>query len=72
MAKTIDRRLWKRLGVEVMLGDLHNIDTIREAMEALMRHIWSTLVQAGLVDGTVNFAQAAREAGVSAILTRAP
>lgn len=58
MAKTIDRRLWKRLGVEVMLGDLHNIDTIREAMEGIDAAYLVYPVQAALIDATVNFAQA--------------
>jgi NAD(P)H dehydrogenase (quinone) len=44
----------EKLGAEVVLGDLLKIDAIRQAMEG--------------IDATVNFAQAAKEAGVSAIV----
>jgi uncharacterized protein YbjT (DUF2867 family) len=54
------------LGAEVVVGDLHNIDTILEAMEGIDAAYLVYPVQAGLIDATVNFAQAAREAGVSA------
>jgi len=48
------------------LGDLHHIDTIREAMEGIDGAYLVCPVQAGLIDATVNFAQAPREAGASA------
>ena len=57
-AKTIDRWLWKRRGVEVVLGDLHNIDTIREAMEGIDAAYLAYPVQAGFIDATVSFAHA--------------
>ena len=44
----------EQLGAEVVLGDLHQIDEIRQAIEGS--------------DAAVNFAQAAREAGVSAVV----
>lgn len=53
------RRLW---------GDLHHIDTIREAMEGIDAAYLVYPVQPGLLDATVNFTQGAREAGVSAVL----
>jgi len=56
-----------KLGAEVVVGDLHHIDTIREAMEGIDAAYLVYPVQAGLIDATVNFAQAAREAGVSAV-----
>jgi uncharacterized protein YbjT (DUF2867 family) len=58
----------ERLGAEVVIGDLHKIDTIRDAMEGIDAAYLVYPVQAGLIDATVNFAQAAREAGVSAIV----
>jgi uncharacterized protein YbjT (DUF2867 family) len=58
----------ERLGAEVVLGDLHNVDSIRAAMEGIDAAYQVYPVQAGLIDATVNFAQAAREAGVSAVV----
>jgi NAD(P)H dehydrogenase (quinone) len=58
----------EKLGSEVVVGDLHDIDTIREAMEGIDAAYLVYPVQAGLIDATVNFARAAREAGVSAIV----
>jgi uncharacterized protein YbjT (DUF2867 family) len=58
----------EKLGVEVVVGDLHDIDTIREAMEGIDAAYLVYPVQAGLIDATVNFAHAAREADVSAIV----
>jgi len=58
----------EKLGAEVVLGDVHNIDSIRAAMEGIDAAYQVYPVQAGLIDATVNFAQAAREAGVSAVV----
>src|SRR6266851_791190 len=58
----------EKLGAEVVVGDLHNIDSIRVAMEGIDAAYLVYPVQAGLIDATVNFAQAAREAGVSAVV----
>jgi uncharacterized protein YbjT (DUF2867 family) len=58
----------EKLGAEVVVGDLHNIDSIRVAMEGIDAAYQVYPVQAGLIDATVNFAQAAREAGVSAVV----
>ena len=58
----------EKLGAEVVLGDLHNIDSIRAAMEGIDAAYLVYPVQPGLIDATVNFAQAAREAGVSAVV----
>jgi NAD(P)-dependent dehydrogenase (short-subunit alcohol dehydrogenase family) len=52
----------EKLGAEVVVGDLHDIDTIREAMEGIDAAYLVYPVQAGLIDATVIFAQAAREA----------
>jgi NAD(P)H dehydrogenase (quinone) len=58
----------EKLGAEVVVGDLHNIDSIRAAMEGTDAAYLVYPVQAGLIDATVNFAQAAKEAGVSAVV----
>jgi NAD(P)H dehydrogenase (quinone) len=58
----------EKLGAEVVVGDLHDIDSIREAMEGIDAAYLVYPVQPGLIDATVNFAQAAREAGVSAVI----
>ena len=58
----------EELGAEVVVGDLHNVDSIRAAMEGIDAAYQVYPVQAGLIDATVNFAQAAREAGVSAVV----
>jgi NAD(P)H dehydrogenase (quinone) len=58
----------EKLGAEVVVGDLHEIDTIRKAMEGIDAAYLVYPVQAGLIDATVNFAQAAKEAGVSAVV----
>jgi uncharacterized protein YbjT (DUF2867 family) len=58
----------EKLGAEVVVGDLHNIDTIREAMEGIDAAYLVYPVAPGLIDATVNFAQAAKEAGVAAIV----
>jgi uncharacterized protein YbjT (DUF2867 family) len=58
----------EKLGAEVVMGDLHNVDSIRAAMEGIDAAYQVYPVQAGLIDATVNFAQAAREAGVSAVV----
>jgi uncharacterized protein YbjT (DUF2867 family) len=58
----------EKQGAEVVVGDLHNIDSIREAMEGIDAAYLVYPVQPGLIDATVNFAQAAKEAGVSAVI----
>lgn len=58
----------EKLGAEVVVGDLHDIDTIRVAMEGIDAAYFVYPVTAGLIEATVNFTQAAREAGVSTIV----
>ena len=58
----------ENLGAEVVVGDLHNVDSIREAMDGSDAAYLVYPVQAGLINATVNFAQAAREAGVSGVI----
>ena len=58
----------KAAGVEVVTGDLLDIDSIRSAMEGIVAAYLVYPLGPGLLAGTVNFAQAAREAGVRAIV----
>jgi NAD(P)H dehydrogenase (quinone) len=52
------------LGAEVVEGDLLDINTVRPAMEGVDAAYFVWPVQPGLIHATVNFAQAAKEAGV--------
>jgi len=56
------------LRAEVVVGDLHEIDTVRQAMEGMDAAYFVYPVQSGLIEATVNFAQAAKEAGVAAVV----
>jgi NAD(P)H dehydrogenase (quinone) len=56
------------LGAEVVLGDLLEIDTVRAAMEGANAAYFVWPVAPGLIHATVNFAQAAKEAGVSTVI----
>jgi NAD(P)H dehydrogenase (quinone) len=56
------------LGAEVVVGDLLEIDTVRAAMEGANAAYFVWPVAPGLIHATVNFAQAAKEAGVSTII----
>lgn len=58
----------KALDAEIVVGDLHAIDTIRKAMEGAEAAYFVYPVQPGLVAATVNFLQAAHEAGVSFVV----
>ena len=58
----------EKLGAEVVVGDLQKIDTIREAMEGIEAAYLVYPVATGLIDATVNSAQAAKETCVSAIV----
>jgi NAD(P)H dehydrogenase (quinone) len=58
----------EKMGAEVALGDLLEIDTIRGAMEGVDAAYFCWPVKPGLIHVTVNFAQAAKEAGVSSIV----
>jgi NAD(P)H dehydrogenase (quinone) len=55
-------------GAEIVLGDLLEINTIRAAMEGVDAAYFCWPVKPGLIHATVNFAQAAKEAGVSAVI----
>ncbi|TPG52063.1 NAD(P)H-binding protein [Sphingomonas glacialis] len=56
------------LGAEVVLGDLLEINTVRDAMQGVEAAYFVWPVQPGLLVATVNFAQAAKETGVKVII----
>jgi NAD(P)H dehydrogenase (quinone) len=58
----------EKLGAEVVLGDLHQIDEIRQAMEGSDAAYLVYSQTPGVIEATVNSAQAAKEAGVSAVV----
>jgi NAD(P)H dehydrogenase (quinone) len=56
------------LGAEVVVGDLLEIDTVRAAMEGVDAAYFVWPVKPGLINATVNFAQAAKETGVKTLI----
>jgi len=56
------------LGAEVVIGDLLEIDTIRDSMKGIDAAYLVWPVQPGLINATVNFAQAAKETGVKTVI----
>jgi uncharacterized protein YbjT (DUF2867 family) len=70
MVHSIDARsdALKALGAEVVVGDLLQINTVREAMQGVEAAYFVWPVQPGLINATVNFAQAARETGVNTVI----
>jgi NAD(P)H dehydrogenase (quinone) len=55
-------------GVEVAVGDLSNIDSIRAALEGVQSAYFVYPITPGIIDDTAYFGQAAKEAGVRAIV----
>ena len=58
----------RRLGAEIVLGDLLEIDSVRAAMDGVDAAYFVFPIAPQLLDATAYFAQAAREAGVRAIV----
>jgi NAD(P)H dehydrogenase (quinone) len=55
-------------GAEVVVGDLQDIDTVREAADGARAAYFVYPIAPGLLEATATFAQAAEEAGVGAIV----
>ncbi len=55
-------------GAEVVVGDLFDINSIRAALESVAAAYFVYPVAPGLITATVNFAQAAKEAGTKAVI----
>jgi NAD(P)H dehydrogenase (quinone) len=58
----------EKLGAEVVVGDLPEINTVRAARNGVDAAYFVWPVQLGLIHATVNFAQAAEETGVKTIV----
>jgi len=56
------------LGVEVLVGNLSNLDDVSHALEGVFSAYFVYPIESGGVQATAYFAQAARETGVSAIV----
>jgi NAD(P)H dehydrogenase (quinone) len=61
-------RALAELGAEIVEGDLLDINTVRPAMEGVDAAYFVWPVAPGLIHATVNFAQAAKEAGVGTVI----
>jgi NAD(P)H dehydrogenase (quinone) len=55
-------------GAEVIVGDLQDIDTVREAVDGIRAAYFVYPISPGLLEATATFAQAAEEARVTAIV----
>src|ERR1700758_5720576 len=55
-------------GVEIAVGDFTDIDAIRAAMEGIRSAYFLHPIRPGIIGATAYFAQAAKEAGVTAIV----
>lgn len=58
----------RSLGAEVVLGDLLDIDSVSSALKGIDSAYFVYPLAPGILAGTINFAQAAKEAGVRAIV----
>jgi uncharacterized protein YbjT (DUF2867 family) len=58
----------RKRGVETAVGDFTDLDSIRAALQGIRAAYFLHPIQPGIVGATANFAQAAREAGVGAIV----
>ncbi|MBB5779019.1 NAD(P)H-binding protein [Nonomuraea jabiensis] len=58
----------RKLGAEVVVGDLREITSVRPAMRGISRAFFTYPVTAGLLDATGVFAAAAREEGVTRVV----
>jgi uncharacterized protein YbjT (DUF2867 family) len=58
----------EKLGVEVVIGDFFEIDSICDAMQGVEAAYLCYPVAPGMIPATVNFAQAAKETGMKAVL----
>jgi len=59
---------FRKRGVEIAVGDFTDIDAIRAALEGIRSAYFLHPIRPGIIEATAYFAQAAKEAGVSAIV----
>jgi uncharacterized protein YbjT (DUF2867 family) len=58
----------RTLGAEIVVGDLLSLQSVRIAMTDIRRAYFAYPVQDGLLEATINFASAARDAGVELVV----
>lgn len=58
----------RAMGAEVVLGDLLDLNAVRSALEGIRTAYFVYPIAPGLIDATARFAQAAKEAGVEAVV----
>src|SRR6266404_7547095 len=58
----------QKIGAEVVFGDFLDFDSVRAALNGVQRAYFCYPINPGLVQATAQFAQAAKEAGVEAIV----
>ncbi|HTV85041.1 MAG TPA: NmrA family NAD(P)-binding protein [Dyella sp.] len=70
MVRSIDERATalQALGAQIVAGDFNNVNSLRDAMQGVDAAYFVYPVAPGLIAATVNFAQAAKEAGVKAVI----
>ncbi|WP_158942262.1 NmrA family NAD(P)-binding protein [Granulicella sp. S190] len=70
MVRTHDDRseALQKQGAEIVLGDLRNFESVRAALEGIQSAYFVFPIEPGILEGTAYFAQAAKEAGVQAIV----
>lgn len=55
-------------GAEIMVGDMLNLSQVREALEGVNAAYFVYPIRPGLIEASAYFAQAAKEAGVAAVV----
>ena len=55
-------------GAEVVVGDISNLDSVRAALDGISSAYFVYRIMPGIIDATAYFAQAAKEAGLRAIV----
>ena len=58
----------RKAGAETVLGDLRDFESVRAALEDIRSAYYVFPIEPGILQGTAYFAQAAKEAGVEAIV----
>jgi NAD(P)H dehydrogenase (quinone) len=66
--KDVRAEALEKLGAQVVIGDLLEINTIRATMEGVDAAYFVWPAQPGLIHATVNFAQAAKEADFKTVI----
>jgi NAD(P)H dehydrogenase (quinone) len=60
------------LGAAVVLGDLRDFESVRSAVDGVRSAYFVFPIEPGILQGTAYFAQAAKEAGVEAVVNMSP